>query len=143
MNTRVASPLAVLAALSAIVALTPSCSRAKAGPSIVVRFAEPPARGQGELALASCLVTVQNAGGVVLAAQDVPASKEGGVVRKVRFSMSQDQIAAARRVIATCTDEAGRTGTQAVHSLSDKPAGQLYTHRERERDARDAALGSR
>jgi hypothetical protein len=126
MNTRAAVALSVLVALSLGVAVS-ACSRGKPAPSIVIRYAEPQARGDGPLALASCLVTVENEGGTVLASKRLPASKTGGEVRNVTLFMTAAQIAEAKRVLATCTDVAGRTGGPALHSLAEQPAGSRYT----------------
>jgi hypothetical protein len=126
MNTPSAVTLSLLVSLGSGVAVS-ACSRGKPAPSIVVRYAEPQARGDGPLALASCLVTVENEGGTVLASKRLPASKTGGEVRKVTLSMTAEQVAEAKRVLATCTDVAGRTGGPALHSLAEQPAGTRYT----------------
>jgi hypothetical protein len=86
--------------------------------TLVVRYAEPPARGPGRLQLASCEVRVETAGGKVLAQRDVAASPRGGKVRSVRIDLPRRQLASVQRVGADCTDAAGRRGEAASYALA-------------------------
>jgi hypothetical protein len=88
------------------------------GSSIVVRYAEPPARGTGRLGLISCGLRVEDATGKVIARRDVPASPKGGTVRSVRIDLTRNQISRAQRVLADCTDAAGRTSEAASYALA-------------------------
>jgi hypothetical protein len=85
--------------------------------TIVVRYAEPPARGPGRLGLISCGLRIEDATGKVLARRQIPASLQGGVVRTVRIEMPRRELAKAKRVLANCTDAAGRTGEAATYAL--------------------------
>lgn len=96
------------------------------GSSIVVRYAEPPARGTGPLGLISCGLRVEDEKGKVIARQRVPASAKGGVVRTVKIDLTRQQIAKAQRVLADCTDAAGRTGDAASYALAPtRPATRM------------------
>ena len=95
------------------------------GSAIVVRYAEPPARGTGRMGLISCGLRVEDAAGKVIAQRRMPASAKGGKVRTVRIELSSRQIASAERVLAACTDAAGRTGESATYALA--PTGSPRT----------------
>lgn len=86
--------------------------------SIVVRYAEPPARGNGHLGLVSCGLRVEDATGNVIAQRRIPASAKGGQIHTVRIEIPRKEIASAQRVLATCTDAAGRTGEAATYALA-------------------------
>ncbi len=85
--------------------------------SIVVRYAEPPARGTGRLGLISCELRIEDANGKVMARRHTPASAGGGTVRTVRIELPREQLAQAQRVLADCTDAAGRTSEAASYAL--------------------------
>jgi hypothetical protein len=86
-------------------------------PAIVVRYLEPPARGTGRLGLISCGLRVEDRAGKAIVLREMPAKAVGGAVRTVRIELTPGQIAQAQRVLAACTDAAGRTGESTSYAL--------------------------
>ena len=90
----------------------------RSGSAIVVRYAEPPARGTGRLGLISCEVRVEDAKGKTLVERRLRASPAGRTVRSVRIPLTKTQLAQAKHVRADCMDRAGRTGQSTSYALA-------------------------